>query len=84
LSDPGNADIVADVDFQELHTHNIHASKSKAHASYFFFFSFGGVSLLPRDMSRMMHLVQWFGPISQASFLYNLGLNQRVDVGTRV
>ncbi|CAF3696380.1 unnamed protein product [Adineta steineri] len=49
LSDPGNADIIADVDFEELSTRGME---------------------IPN--------VQFFGPISQRNFLYNLGLDKRL------
>ncbi|CAF3655765.1 unnamed protein product [Rotaria sordida] len=49
LSDPGNIDIVSDVDFEELSKRGMQVPN-----------------------------VQFFGPISQGNFLYNLGLNKRL------
>ncbi|UJR10386.1 hypothetical protein I4U23_014591 [Adineta vaga] len=50
LADPGNVDIVADVDFEQLSIHGMQVPN-----------------------------VQFFGPISQASFLYNLDFHKRLD-----
>lgn len=60
---------MSDVDFEELVTRGMEIPRSKI--SFIFFL---------QKKLYLFTVVQFFGPVSQGNFLYNLGLDQRLTV----
>lgn len=68
LSDPGNIDVTSDVDFEELAMTGSQISN-------------GEIRSRAQTIHSLRFSVQFFGPVSQRNFLYNLGIDVRATVG---